>query len=81
MHSKHTHSLQWCTTDCYSWARSFLQLACPILQATAERLGLMHLLDKRFGGMAKGVGTGKILGRIHQVADVEPWCDKSWMLH
>lgn len=37
------------------------------MQATAERLGVMHLLDKRFAGVAKGVGSGKILGRIHQV--------------
>lgn len=37
------------------------------IQATAERLGVMHLLDKRFAGVAKGVGSGKILGRIHQV--------------
>ena len=27
----------------------------------------MHLLDKKMAGMAHGVGTGKILGRIHQV--------------
>ena len=32
------------------------------MQATAERLGVMHLLDKRFAGVAKGVGSGKILG-------------------
>lgn len=31
----------------------------------AEYCGLMHLLDKRFEGMAVGVGTAKILGRIH----------------
>ena len=36
-------------------------------QATAGRLGLLHLVDRRFAGVAKGVGTGKILGRIHQV--------------
>ena len=34
---------------------------------TAERLGLMRLIDRRFAGVAKGVGTGKILGRVHTV--------------
>ncbi|CAM9594194.1 unnamed protein product [Phaeothamnion confervicola] len=31
----------------------------------AERCGLTHLIDKRFAGEARGVGVGKILGRIH----------------
>jgi len=39
----------------------------------AEKCGLLHLLDDRFAGTAVGVGTGKILGRIHivqlQIAD------------
>lgn len=33
----------------------------------AERLDLLHLLDDRFEGTAVGVGTGKILGKIHIV--------------
>lgn len=33
--------------------------------ACAERCGLLHLLDTRFSGIAVGVGTGKILGRVH----------------
>ena len=36
---------------------------------TAERLGLMRLIDRRFAGVAKGVGTGKILGRVHTVSN------------
>jgi DNA damage-inducible protein 1 len=33
----------------------------------AERCGVLDLVDTRFEGMAVGVGTGKILGRIHIV--------------
>ncbi|EPZ31967.1 Aspartic peptidase, DDI1-type domain-containing protein [Rozella allomycis CSF55] len=32
---------------------------------TAERLGLMELLDTRYQGKAVGVGTANIIGRIH----------------
>ena len=31
----------------------------------AERCGIARLMDDRWQGMAKGVGSGKILGRIH----------------
>ncbi len=36
-----------------------------ISQKCAERVGLMDIVDTRFTGTAVGVGTNKIIGRIH----------------
>merc|ERR1719215_138892 len=38
-----------------------------IAQQKARNCGILDLVDTRFAGVAMGVGTGKILGRIHMV--------------
>jgi DNA damage-inducible protein 1 len=44
----------------------------------AEACGISHLIDERYSGIAKGVGTAKIIGKVHnakiQVGDAELDC-------
>lgn len=37
------------------------------MRKCAKRCGIERLIDTRFSGVAKGVGEGKIIGRVHSV--------------
>ena len=48
-------------------SNNILLLCVVVTYGCAERCGILRLLDKRYEGVAVGVGTGKICGKIHAV--------------
>ena len=55
------------------WIQAFVDSGAQstiISKGLAERVGLTKFIDTRFAGMAMGIGTSKILGRVH-AADLE----------
>ncbi len=47
-------------------------------QPAAERCSIMRLVDRRFAGIARGVGSAPILGRVHSVRRS---VDQHWLGH
>lgn len=49
-------------------AALFISFLCgKVMKKFADRCGVSRLIDSRFAGMARGVGVGTILGKVHSV--------------